>query len=62
MQFKGDLRIMTWEIGLSLLVAIGTANLVQTTQYRLLVFPLVFVVVLALLLFVTRKKGGATLD
>jgi hypothetical protein len=45
-QFKGDLRILTIEIGVALLVAIGIADLPRIANYRWLLFPLVFIVVL----------------
>jgi len=61
-QFKGDLRIMSVEIGLALLVAIGVSDLAQIGRYRLVLFPAVFVAVLTILLRLTRKDRGPRLD
>ena len=61
-QFKGDLRILTIEIGIALLVAIGIAGLPQVGIYRLPLLALVFVVVLAIFLFLTRKNQGPRSD
>jgi hypothetical protein len=61
-QFKGDLRILTIEIGVALLVAIGIADLPQIANYRWLLFPLVFFVVLSIFLRLTRKDGGPRPD
>jgi hypothetical protein len=61
-QFKGDLRILTIEIGVALLVAIGIADLPRIANYRWLLFPLVFIVVLSIFLRLTRKDGGPRPD
>jgi hypothetical protein len=61
-QFKGDLRIMTIEIGCALLVAGGVVDLLKIEKYAWLLFPLIFVVVLAILLRVTRKRSRPRLD
>ena len=62
MQFKGNLRIMTMEIGCAFLVAIGIVDLLKIEKYVWLLFPLIFVVILAILLVVTRKKNAPRLD
>jgi hypothetical protein len=57
-QFKGDLRILTVEIGVALLVAVGIADLPRIANYRWLLFPIVLVVVLSIFRRQTCKDGG----
>lgn len=61
-QFEGDLRIMTIEIVCAFLFAVGVVDLLKIEKYTWLLFPLIFVVVLAILLHVTRKRSGPRLD
>ena len=60
-RFRGNLRIMTWEIVLSLLVGLGLASTAQTQLLRLLLFPFGFVLTLAVLLRATCKNDRSEL-
>jgi hypothetical protein len=61
-QFKGSVRTMTLEIMFSFLVAGGITDFSRIGKYRILLFPLLFVGILAILLGVSRKDGGPRLN
>jgi hypothetical protein len=53
---------MTIEIVCAFLFAVGIVEFLKIEKYTWLLFPLIFVVVLAILLHVTRKRSGPRLD
>jgi hypothetical protein len=61
-QFKGNLRIMVIEISIVLLVALGIADVFVFGKYRLALFLLGFVAVLAIVLRLTRKDDRSGPD